>query len=150
MRPTTDTEIVSTLEWSETYSVDLPELDEDHKVLLRLLNRCINATKQNTNNNALDTILDELLSYTQYHFEREEKIMEVCEYPQLDKHKSIHHFFINVLTQYKSEYQRGELAAEKLLAFLRDWLNVHILGTDKVAASFCKDKKDLIQKALNA
>ena len=141
-------EAISTIEWSEAYSVDLPEVDEDHKVLLSLLNRCINITKQNTKNNELDAILDELLSYTQYHFEREEKIMEICEYPQLNKHKSTHRFFINVLAQHKMEYQRNELHAEKLLAFLRDWLNIHILGTDKVAASFCKDKKDLIQKAL--
>lgn len=148
MIPTTDTEIVSTIEWSDAYSVGLPEVDEDHKVLLSLLNRCINAAKKNTKDNELNTILDELLSYTQYHFEREEKIMEMCEYPELDRHKGVHQLFINVLAQYKSEYRQGELAAEKLLAFLREWLNVHILGTDKVAASFCKDKKDLIQKAL--
>jgi hemerythrin len=74
--------------------------------------------------------------------------MELCEYPEFDRHKGVHQLFINVLTQYKSEYQQGELAAGELLAFLREWLNVHILGTDKVAASFCKDKKDLIQKAL--
>lgn len=145
---TTKGEAINTVKWSKAYSVGLPEVDKDHKVLMSLLNRCISTSKQNTKNNELDTILDELLSYTQYHFEREEKIMEMCEYPPLEKHKSTHRFFISVLAQYRSEYQRGELSADKLLIFLINWLNTHILGTDKAAAIFCSGKKELIQQAL--
>ena len=145
---TTKREITAPLEWTDALSVGVPAIDKDHKVLFSLLNRCIEVANGAKPNKELGAILNELVDYTKYHFRREEKIMEACDYPQLHQHRKVHQRLIKEVQRHKREYGQGDLTANSLLDFLSDWLIEHIMSMDKAAAPHFRGKENLIQQVL--
>ena len=76
---------IELLEWTDQFSVGNPKIDQDHKVIMSLINRRITIGNNSDQNENINDILDELLEYTTYHFDREELLMKVSEYPRLKK-----------------------------------------------------------------
>lgn len=124
----TEKKVINSFEWTDNLSIGIPEIDKDHQVLLSLLNRCIDMVNENEKIEELDIILNELVEYTQYHFKREEKIMDACGYPHQQNHKKGHQLLISELNQYRIKYEQGELTVDLLLGFLTGWLKDHIMG----------------------
>jgi len=120
------------VEWKESYSVGVDDLDGDHKRLIELINRFQTAYKYHTGEEFERQALNELVDYTKYHFEREEKMMEEVGYPDLQAHKEIHRIMIAKVGEFQNEYKRtGHEALEGVTTFLSEWLIDHINGTDK-------------------
>ncbi|MCB1830674.1 MAG: bacteriohemerythrin [Chromatiaceae bacterium] len=120
------------VEWKESYTVGVDELDDDHKRLIELLNRFQTAYKYHTGEEFERQALNELVDYTKYHFEREEKMMEEAGYPDLEEHKNIHQMMIAKVRVFQEQYrQKGHEALDGVANFLSDWLLDHINGTDK-------------------
>jgi len=145
----------SPIEWSDKLSVAIPEIDSDHKVILSLLNRCIvyvNKTDKekmaDKENNEGAVILNDLLSYTQYHFQREEKVMELCNYPDITKHCQAHMSLLNEVTERQKQLNLNEDISDSLLQFLTDWLLKHIIGMDLAIAAYVKGHELQIAEAL--
>ncbi len=65
-------------EWPESMSVGVPQLDADHKAIIRLINRLHEGLRSGSEAAALDQIFDNLVAYIEWHFAREEEIMEAC------------------------------------------------------------------------
>ncbi|MCH8137126.1 MAG: bacteriohemerythrin [Proteobacteria bacterium] len=145
---TTRKKIIAPLEWTDTLSVGVPAIDQDHKALLSLFNRCIEVANGARPNKELGAILDELVDYTKYHFQREEKIMAACDYPHLRRHRTGHQLLVKEIQRHKRKYDQGDLTADSLLDFLSNWLKGHIMGTDREAVSYFKGKENLILQAL--
>jgi hemerythrin len=83
----------------------------------------------------LDTqfhVLEELIKYTFYHFETEEKYMVKYQYPGYELHKREHENLTSKVNSIKTDFEKGEAINSKdIIMFLRDWLIKHILGSDK-------------------
>ncbi len=140
---------VSFITWTEDLSIGIPQIDQDHKVLVSLVNRCIAVlNSDNPDNKEISNILDELFDYTQYHFQREERLMKVCEYPGLIKHQQVHQLLIKEVGRRIKEHDLGKLTAEALVEFIADWLTNHIMGMDKAIAPYCEGKASHIEHAL--
>ncbi len=136
------------IEWTENLAIDISPIDEDHKMLVELLNRSMVLTDPENAHEEFEQILKELLDYTQYHFKREEALMQACGYDDIDFHCQIHQFLINQVTQKQERFQSGRLSAEELVDFLNEWLLNHIEVMDRSIAPFCKGKDELIRKTL--
>ena len=120
------------VEWKESYTVGVDDLDDDHKRLIELINRFQTAYTYHTGEEFEHQALNELVDYTKYHFEREEKMMEEAGYPDLAAHKEIHRTMIAKVGEFQEEYQRtGHEALEGVATFLSEWLINHINGIDK-------------------
>lgn len=137
-----DTHKVECFEWKDEYSLGIPEMDKDHKVLVSLLNRCINIVNadsydENESKQEVDSILDEMMKYANYHFHREEKLMEDNRYQHLLDHQQEHQQFVIYIEITIAKYEHSELTARGLLNFLKDWLIHHILDLDKHYAPYC-------------
>lgn len=119
------------LEWKESYSVGDSVFDNDHRRLIDLINRVEEADREGL---PVDWALDELEEYARYHFGREETRMEALGYPALEAHRKEHAAFIEWLETVKSTYHAAPEAhahlAAAVNAYLRDWLDNHILKTD--------------------
>lgn len=119
------------IEWRDSYSVGVPVLDEDHKQLISIINRVSKAASKKT---PADWAIGELQDYARDHFAREEKLLEAAGFDGFDAHKREHKSFIDWLNTVKSTYRIDREAefylAETVSAYLRDWLNHHILETD--------------------
>ena len=119
------------IEWSEGMSVGHPDLDLDHQRLIAIINRLGSAESQ-CNRQTIEFILDDLVNYTEFHFKREETILELHDYPDLARHCAVHNGFCRKLEELRWEYFQGirDEPDKEILQFLTQWLNTHILEED--------------------
>jgi len=121
------------IKWSEAMSVGVPAVDHDHKILIGLINSLGEATHgEDHDTQVIAGALAVLIAYTQYHFEREEKMMEACAYPDLPTHRDEHQKLTAEVMALKDRFleRESDLTVEEMLLFLTGWLNHHILLQD--------------------
>ena len=123
-------------QWTSNFSVDVDELDDDHKMLFELLDY-LNKVIESKDASALPLIVDDLQQYTIYHFRHEEDMMKACHYQYMDNHVLVHRMLESKLDDYvkNSEFRENLEAAAQLLVFFEDWLKDHIAGMDKTYSS---------------
>jgi hemerythrin-like metal-binding protein len=127
--------------WSEKYSVNVRQIDEQHKKLIGLVAQLNNAMRQGKGKDVLGKVLDELAKYTITHFRDEERIMQSAGYPDLEAHKSKHQWMNERVAQIYRDYQDGKVTLSiEVMNFLQSWVDKHILETDKHYAPFLKSK----------
>jgi len=150
-RPNTKTTAVSPPQtlavWSDSFSIGIDEIDNDHKLLIDLFNKCHEASDAE-DVDRIHEILDAVLSYTKMHFTREEKVMAFCEYPKLKNHIQVHRLLVNEISEIKKKLIQREIKAGDILGFLKDWLYGHIHGMDKSIMPYVKDRKEQIKELL--
>lgn len=127
--------------WKDEYSVGIDSLDNDHKKLLTLINHLQTAVHYQTGEEFETEALDEVVAYTKYHFEREEKMMQEAGYADLEAHKELHRQMIAKVEGFIQEYEkRGHEALEDVADYLKNWLINHINGTDQEYSPLLKQK----------
>ncbi len=124
---------MASIRWSEAMSVGVARLDRDHQILIGLINRIDEAGEdETTRNRVLPEVLAILIAYTVFHFEREEKVMRACGYPNMGTHHEEHRALTREVQELQRRYRRGDpdLDRGEILTFLVGWLNHHILLQD--------------------
>jgi len=118
--------------WSDDFSIHVQEIDEQHKVLVGLLNQLHEAIYQKQGKAASRKILDQLAEYTRTHFLLEESLMRVTHYPDFTAHKQQHEDLIRQISelQHKLDDDKVTITFE-LLHFLKTWLTHHINNSDR-------------------
>jgi hemerythrin-like metal-binding protein len=121
--------------WNDNLSVGVKASDDDHKKLSDMLNRLYEGMKSGQGKEVVGKVLDDLVSYTKFHFAREEEFFAKTGYPAVE-HKKEHKDLVKQAEELQSRYKSGETALSiATLDFLKDWLTVHIQGTDKKYSS---------------
>ena len=130
------------ISWSEQYSVGINKFDEDHKVIISLINQLHNAMLENKAKEAISKILSVLTSYSATHFEREEMLLKQHNYPNLDVQKKEHAAFIKKIKDFETKYNQGRIitVSIEIVSFLKEWLIKHILAEDKEYSKFLISK----------
>jgi hemerythrin-like metal-binding protein len=117
--------------WDKTLSVDVAEIDQDHRRLLELFNRLGHASEEGEPQAEIEAIMDELISCTGWHFRHEERLMQKYGYAGLEEHRVEHQ---SLLAGGQALLQRLRDSAAPLstqdLEFLEHWLTGHIYGAD--------------------
>ncbi|MBK3519781.1 bacteriohemerythrin [Carboxylicivirga marina] len=121
--------------WNKNFETDIEIIDKQHMKLISIVNRLAIHVVQHSSISILDSIFDELIQYTDYHFKTEEEYwhanMKECHWS--DEHSKTHKNFINEIINLKNE--KGDLSepqvTQELLSFLTNWLAYHILDSDK-------------------
>ncbi len=123
------------MQWTPAMSVGMDELDNDHKVLIKVINELAANAESEARRDVVRQCLISLRRYAEFHFAREEKVMSACNYPQLDIHKGEHRDFVKRIQDVTARFDAGPEDASgvvnrELLEFLKGWLNHHILIED--------------------
>jgi hemerythrin-like metal-binding protein len=129
--------VPATIEWTAAMETGVAEIDEQHRLLVDILNRAITRMCESDNARQFDAITKDLLGYAIFHFETEEELMRQHAYADADaaQHRLAHRAFSARVAELRAGLGQGAASSrEALLHFLRDWLNAHILGTDKDVA----------------
>lgn len=126
------------MEWSDALVIGIPEIDEQHKTLLDILNKLNAQILHGHSEEAVERALQKMRDYSVLHFEREEGLMAETGFPGLERHARLHKAFVDKLDEFAAARQGTEApeAARRVLSFLLDWLVDHILGADVVFARF--------------
>ena len=123
---------VESFAWHDDLSVGIEEIDEQHKVLVGLVQRLDHAIRSQHGSTECASILHELVNYTVIHFAVEESLMRLMNYPGYDAHKAAHGVLVRQVVQLKAKVDAGHTNISfELLHFLRQWLVRHIQGDDK-------------------
>ena len=127
--------------WNDGYSVKVKQFDDQHKVLIKMINDLHDAMKERKTKETLEKIVEGLLDYTGTHFSAEEKEFDRLGYPETAAHKLEHKNFVDKVSQFGKDFDSGKVMLSiDIINFLRDWLIKHINGTDKKYSEFLNSK----------
>ena len=120
------------VEWNDKFSVQVESIDRQHMRLINLLNTLFNAMKDNKEYEILEDLIKELTDYTKYHFSTEETYFRKFNFKHSDDHIKEHKIFLTKLAEFREAFNSKEQnISTEILLFLRDWIDDHILGSDK-------------------
>jgi hemerythrin len=125
-------------------SVDIAEIDEQHRKLIGLLNEFYDATNNGRGMKIAAALFDQLFDYAALHFATEERLMEEHGFPALEIHLMEHRKFVERVKALKMNFKKNKTDKYTLpndvLTFLWEWLQTHILKTDKQYGSYLNKK----------
>ena len=129
------------LNWNQGYSVNISQIDSQHKKLVDIINDLHDSMKAGKSKEILGKILDELINYTANHFKTEEELFDKYKYPDGIIHKRQHSDLVDQVLKFKSNYESGKsVLSIDLMNFLKDWLVQHMTGSDKKYSSYLNGK----------
>jgi hemerythrin len=122
--------------WSDSLLTGVSTIDADHKRLIETINMLEGVSSVRDDRAVIKEILVALLDYTKYHFEREEKLMQLASgYGDIQAHKEQHKKFVKQVDEYVAAFCAGQEFTDDMTVFLYDWFVNHINKTDKKLAA---------------
>ncbi len=129
------------LTWKDAYSVKIKQIDDQHKVLIDMINELNDAMAQGKAKDALGAILDKLVSYAASHFALEEGLLQTHGYEGYQDHKDKHVKMTAKVLDLQRQFKSGQAAMTiEVMNFLKNWLDKHIIGTDMKYSAFLNSK----------
>jgi len=130
------------IEWTDDFSVGVEVFDDDHKILIGMINELHEALNEGRGLDLVEDIFDRLEDYTNTHLASEESLMKSTGYAGYEEHKLAHEDWIKKLQEFKDKYQNEELilADVAMNQFLHSWLVDHIRGVDLLYKDHFKEK----------
>ena len=120
------------LEWDDSFSVKVGEIDRQHHELVNMLNHLNDAMKNGKSRDNMGNILDDLTDYAATHFALEEKYFDQFNYLKSFIHKKEHAKFVKKVMEFKHGFDNGHMMLSlDVMTFLKEWLVSHIKGSDK-------------------
>ena len=130
---------MSLMVWNDTFNVGDAEIDRQHRKLVAMLNDLHDSMMRGDGNRVMGSLLENLVRYTKTHFVTEEKLMTQSGYPGLRAHKAEHDALEAEVIKLFADWKAGRVALSlKVLTFLKNWLQGHILGSDTKLAAHLK------------
>lgn len=131
------------LEWDDGMSVGIPEIDEDHKRFISLIDELNLSITQRMKATEIKKRLQHVIEDANQHFEQEEKFFRERGYPNAEGHTRSHNNVKNTLKKIQDSFIPYGLEAEWLDAALviKQILISHILTEDMQYANYFKSLK---------
>lgn len=126
------------IEWDEKFSVGIKEIDDQHKVLVDILDELYYAMLKARGNEVIETTLKKLVQYTKTHFTTEELLFKKYSYPEEKAHKAEHDAMLKKVAAFRQDFKNEKLIGVDLMHFLNKWFVEHLQTTDYRYVNFFK------------
>jgi hemerythrin len=120
------------IEWTSALEIGHPQIDEDHRHLIELLNRF--DTLAPTDLSGALAVLVRLREVAIEHFRREEALMDLTAHDHRARHVKEHLHLADDLSDRIGSLQAGNAGPGETARNVRDWLLEHIAFTDRTLA----------------
>ena len=123
---------MSFVEWSDTYQTGVPDIDREHKQLFSIINDLHDRVSSGSDGASIKATIAALVDYVNYHFAREEALLETCGYAHIIDHIENHRKLQGDIVSYSKSYSDNPetFDIDDFMRFLANWLKGHILETD--------------------
>lgn len=140
------------MEWSDALSVGVKAVDDDHKILIDLVNQIQEVKAGRVGKNVVGSVLTSLVEYTDYHFAREERIQEAIGFPNLEPHHAQHEALKRDAIAFLDSYHQSPdtVDIDALDAFLKRWLLEHIMRSDMAFRPFAEANPQAAETAADS
>ena len=130
---------------AKSLKIDGGVIDDDHRVLISLINDFIMAENNGASPQRLADIINDLHKYSDVHFQREEKLQVSVGFPYHDAHKKYHKELLRDLNNAGAEVLRGlsSKAHGAFSAFLRSWLVNHVMERDTMMLPYVNEMRNI-------
>ena len=129
------------IDWDDAFSVGINSIDEQHKVLVGMINDFYENIKTRSNQENISILLRKMKEYTIVHFSTEEKYFKQYNFHDYEAHKKEHDDFVEKIIEVERKFNAGQLVLSfEITNFLKDWLRNHIQGTDMKYSNFLIEK----------
>lgn len=111
----------------------LPEIDSQHGALIQQLDRLINATRTDSQDDSFLEVLSQLGRQIDAHFLSEESFLKICGMPpdEVAKHISAHEEILEQYTRLNLDLMIGEaIGQQSIVKLVRNWIVDHIVEYD--------------------
>jgi hemerythrin len=125
------------LSWRDDWVLEIEMLDDEHREMVRLINRLFDAADRAPLTGRLDALMDHL----RRHFATEERFMRAIEFPDTDKHCREHVMQMAEFVDLRRSITRScatALDAEDQ-ASIRHWFFNHVVAEDRRFGAFYRD-----------
>lgn len=120
------------IQWNDSFSVQIEEIDNQHKVMLNMINEYYNAALRKETQEGLVNLINGLETYTINHFDTEERYFDAFNFAGKAEHKRAHEEMKKKVKELKEQAaDKKKILSLEVGTFLIDWLTNHIKGTDK-------------------
>lgn len=120
--------------WNDRFNTGIPDIDAQHHQLVDLLNTLVTRIAFDGDATFINTTLDELKRYADFHFRSEEAVWgEIFSGDSWEtRHMESHQRFSAEILAIETEHASSppEDVAKKLVRFLTHWLALHIIEHD--------------------
>lgn len=124
--------------FDRAHHVGVVEIDEQHRELVRMVNRLNGVIKNKEGDAVTLRLYDELLAFTAFHFATEHRLMERHGYPDMELHDREHTHLVDEAIHFKARLtEGGDLLA---LQSIKDWLLNHIHYSDKALGKYLQSR----------
>lgn len=125
------------LKWSDSLSVSIESIDNQHKKLFDLINSFYEGLNKKADQSNMIKLIHGLRDYTTLHFNKEEELMKKYSYPDFKNHKAEHTKFISTINDYMERIKSGKLIISiEITNYLKNWISEHISIKDKQYSDF--------------
>ncbi|MBF0562934.1 MAG: bacteriohemerythrin [Alphaproteobacteria bacterium] len=128
---------VVVMTWTEAMSVGSPELDQEHRQLVDLINQ-VASWNPEVDSIILESMLDEMVTFLGEHFQHEEDLMRLAGYPGLEQHRANHVLVMAQVQGVRRRFTEGFIlgAAEQMQTLIALWLHKHVVEDDQLYAPY--------------
>lgn len=126
--------------WDESFSVNVGEIDHQHKKLIAFINDLNEAMLAGRGKAATEKVLEELINYTADHFKFEEDMFAKHSYDETAAHVREHKAFVETALKMQEDFHNGKPVLVELMKILKSWLMNHILVVDMKYKPFFNER----------
>lgn len=139
---------MSFIKWKDGYNTGVAQFDREHHKIVELIDLMFHAIRDKSEKEVVEKVCDDILAYTLYHFDNEERAMERVNFPELAEHAAEHARLKEEAGKLKQvicdHFPQG---TNELYRFLREWLVEHIEGCDKKYAPYLAGNEDTAESS---
>jgi hemerythrin-like metal-binding protein len=127
------------LEWTDSLSVRIPEIDAEHQNFILLVNRLNEAIIGRMDVEEVKYRMQSILNDAVKHFTHEEVLFKQWGYPEADEHAKKHAEVVHAMNEIMGHFERGGLDCEWIEAGMKvkEALIGHMLGEDMKYRDYC-------------
>ena len=144
---------IKKIRWEDKFVIDEGVIDTDHKTLFGLVSEFNESIPNFQSPGEMLSILASVKKYAQTHFQREEKLQQILEFPFCEDHKKEHEALIEKLNGLINKVMQTNEdnvidVAVEIGSFLQEWITDHVIESDLPLKSYVdRKRKDVKNKS---
>ena len=131
------------VQWRDSMSVGVEQIDNQHKELLSRFDSLLSACQAGRGAAELKSLQTFLGVYVFTHFNDEERLQQLHEYPAYEAHKAEHVYFVEQVKKLMAETGEEGISTHHVIEtnnLLLNWLLNHISKVDTQLGAFLMSK----------